>query len=62
MMPLDYILVVKKNSYRRRKKKQKASAEFFGRVGGLCTGFTVTLEIDSRDSISEFILYGSKSE
>lgn len=54
--------MVKKNSYRRRKKKQKASAEFFGRVGGLCTGFTVTLEIDSRDSISEFILYGSKSE
>lgn len=55
--------MVKKNSYRRgKKKKQKASAEFFGRVGGLCTGFTVTLEIDSRDSISEFILCGSKSE
>lgn len=28
--------------------------------GGLYTGFTVTVKVGSKDSISEFILYGSK--
>lgn len=53
MMPLEYILVVITNSYHSKKQKQKHRHIF--QKGGLCTGFTVMVKIDLRDSVSEFL-------
>lgn len=58
LMPLECMLVVKENSYHRKKTQKSTSTVFW--KGGLYTGFTVAIKIDSWDSINDFILYGSK--
>lgn len=51
MMPLENILVVITNSYHSKKQKHRHIFQ----KGGLCTGFTVMVKIDLRDSVSEFL-------
>lgn len=52
-MPLEYIFMVMANRFHSKKQKQNPSTVFW--KGGLYTGFTVMVKVDSRDSISEFI-------